>query len=207
MTDVSRFDDPKIAINRVYTRHGDDGETRLVGGQCVAKDDLRLETYGTVDELNAHLGAAVVECTALALDALVPILRRVQNELFNLGSLLATMPEDLQPRQPRVEAAEIERLEGEIDHFNEALPALRSFVLPGGNRANVALHLARTVCRRAERLCCALARRETLDPWAIRYLNRLSDAFFVWSRWASIRGGHDEVLWTPNSSPIETMGS
>jgi cob(I)alamin adenosyltransferase len=166
----------------------------------VRKDGLRLEAYGTVDELNAHVGAAAVSCAELGLDPMVAVLGRVQNQLFNLGSLLATLPGDLRPQQPRVGPGDVERLEALIDEHNEDLPALRSFVLPGGCRANTDLHLCRTVCRRAERLCVTLARREPLDPWAVPYLNRLSDAFFVWSRWVSVRAGRPEVLWSPNDA-------
>lgn len=200
MSEQERFHAPRVRITRVYTRQGDAGETRLVGGQSVPKDDLRLEAYGTVDELNAHVGAAAVSCAALGQDDLVATLRRVQNQLFNLGSLLATLPGDLGPRQPRVGPAEIAALEASMDACNESLPALRSFVLPGGHRANTDLHLCRTVCRRAERLCVALARRQPLDADAVRYLNRLSDAFFVWSRQTLVRAGLEEVVWSPNDA-------
>jgi cob(I)alamin adenosyltransferase len=200
VSENERFRDPRVRINRVYTRTGDAGDTHLVGGQKVRKDDLRLEAYGTVDELNAHVGAAVVSCAELNLDEMAALLQRVQNQLFNLGSLLATLPGDLRPQQPRVGGEDVERLEAEIDAYNAELPALRSFVLPGGCRANTDLHLCRTVCRRAERVCVTLARREPLDPWAIPYLNRLSDAFFVWSRWVAVRAGRREVLWTPNET-------
>lgn len=198
MSDDSTFRDPKVSINRVYTRTGDHGETRLVGGQGVRKDDLRIEAYGTVDELNAQVGAAVVSSEAAGLDELAQVLVRVQHALFNLGSLLATLPEDLHPQQPRVRPSDVDWLEADMDGRNESLPPLRSFVLPGGNRANVDLHLCRTVCRRAERLCVALARTQTTDPLAVTYLNRLSDAFFVWSRWACHATGRPETLWRPN---------
>src|SRR5205085_1552729 len=126
------------------------------------------------------------------------ILLRVQHELFNLGSILATLPEDVHPKQPRVTDVEVEQLEHEIDTMNKGLPALRSFVLPGGTRLNGELHVARTVCRRAERLIVSLAREEQVPAEAIRYLNRLSDALFVWSRWANHILGVPEVLWEPN---------
>ncbi|MFN3198730.1 MAG: cob(I)yrinic acid a,c-diamide adenosyltransferase [Bradymonadia bacterium] len=197
-SEEQRFKDPKVTINKVYTRTGDAGQTRLVGGQQVGKDDLRIETYGTVDELNAHVGAVIISCTAEGLDGLAAVLLKVQHQLFNLGSVLATLPEDLHPKQPRVTPADIEWLEGSIDAYNDGLPTLRSFVLPGGLEANVRLHVARTVCRRAERLSVALARQSEVDPAAVRYLNRLSDAFFVWSRWVMHEKGVDEVLWDPN---------
>ncbi|MCA9526204.1 MAG: cob(I)yrinic acid a,c-diamide adenosyltransferase [Myxococcales bacterium] len=193
-----RFADPELVINRVYTRTGDRGQTRLVGGQKISKHALRIECYGTVDELNAAVGLARLECLELKLDGLAAWLRRVQHALFNLGSLLATLPEDVHPRQPRVQQADVDALEAAMDAANADLPVLRSFVLPGGNRANVALHQARTVCRRAERLCVRLAEEEAVDPVAVPYLNRLSDALFVWSRAAAVQAGHEEVLWAPN---------
>jgi cob(I)alamin adenosyltransferase len=199
------FDDPRIALNRIYTKGGDKGETALAGGQRVPKDSARIEAYGTVDELNAFIGLACVTCgqeTANAgrLGKLGHILLRVQHELFNLGSQLSTLPKDLRPKQARITPAEIEQLEHEIDEMNEELPALRSFVLPGGTRLNAELHTARTVCRRAERLTVALARTEETPPEAVKYLNRLSDALFVWSRWVNHVMGVPEVLWQPNRS-------
>lgn len=201
MSDDERFHDPKLAINRVYTGHGDAGSTRLVGGQRISKDDLRIESYGTVDELNAAVGAARLACIDQGLGDLARDLLRVQHALFNLGNTLATMPEDLAPTMPRVRAADVKWLEARMDAANADLPGLRSFVLPGGNRANVALHLCRTICRRAERLCVALARREAeLDPGVLPYVNRLSDAFFVWSRAAAVADGGQEVTWDPNAA-------
>lgn len=194
-----KFDQPRLAINRVYTRQGDAGETSLAGGQRVPKDSPRIEAYGTVDELNACVGlarhTAAGEPAAVALQS---ILLRVQHELFNLGSILATLPADVHPRQARVTAAEIAQLEAEMDRMNESLPALRSFVLPGGSRLNAELHVCRTVCRRAERRVAALARTEPVPAEAVQYLNRLGDAFFVWSRWASHHAGAAETLWEPN---------
>ncbi len=195
------FDQPRLAINRVYTRQGDQGETALAGGQRVPKDGLRIAAYGTVDELNSFLGAARATVSAEPRAArLTAILLRVQHELFNLGSILATLPEDVHPKQARVTDREIDQLEREMDEMNAGLAPLRSFVLPGGSRLNAELHICRTVCRRAERDCVALARVETIPPEAIRYLNRLSDALFVWSRWASHVTGAPETLWEPNQS-------
>lgn len=198
-----KYDDPRVAINRVYTRGGDKGETSLAGGQRIAKDSLRIEAYGTVDELDALIGVARDTAEGLiakhpALAQLDAILKRVQHELFNVGSILATLPQDVHPRQARVTDAEIAQLEAEIDKMNEGLPALRSFVLPGGCRLNAELHVCRTVCRRAERICVTLARTEPVDGAVIRYLNRLSDALFVWSRWTSHTLGVSETLWEPN---------
>lgn len=201
-----KFEDPNLAINRVYTRKGDAGQTSLVGGQRVPKASIRIETYGTVDELNAIVGACrqtLLEAYAdnPAFDELGATLLRVQHELFNLGSILATLPEDVGERMPRVKQADIDALETMMDAMNKELPGLRSFILPGGSRLNVELHLARTVCRRAERLAVALAAETEVDPVAVAYLNRLSDAFFVWSRWASLKASDAaEVLWDPNLS-------
>lgn len=197
------FDSPRLAINRVYTRRGDGGETSLAGGHRVPKDSPRIDAYGTVDELNALLGAARVAAaeaadTAPRLTPLPAILLRVQHELFNLGSILATLPQDVHPKQARITDADVARLESEIDRMNADLPTLRSFVLPGDSRLNAALHICRTVCRRAERAVVALSRTETVAPEAVRYLNRLSDALFVWSRWASHVTATPETLWDPN---------
>lgn len=203
------YDDPKLAINRVYTKKGDAGKTALVGGQRVDKSNPRIAAYGTVDELNAFVGAARQSLLEAAtahddLASLADTLLRVQHELFNLGSILATLPEDQHPKQPRIAASDVAELERDMDERNEALAPLRSFVLPGGHRVNTDLHVARTVCRRAERACVSLAATEQIDPEAIAYLNRLSDAFFVWSRWASARIGADEILWQPNKAASAT---
>ena len=199
----SKFNQPRLVIGRVYTKGGDSGETSLVGGQRLPKDSLRIQAYGTIDELNAFVGAACQTAREVlvehpGLTKLVDILTRVQHELFNLGSILATKAEDVHPKQPRVTEADIEQLELEIDSMNEALPSLKSFVLPGGSRLNVELHVCRTICRRAERLAVSLGREETVSPEVLRYLNRLSDAFFVWSRWASQVMKLPETLWDPN---------
>jgi cob(I)alamin adenosyltransferase len=192
------FNSPRVAINRVYTKRGDSGETSLVGGQRIGKDVLRIEAYGTIDELNSFIGLARESALENSLEALAVILLRVQHELFNAGSILATLPEDVHAQQARITPADAEQLEREIDAMNQQLPPLRSFVLPGGNRLNAELHVCRTVCRRAERICVGLARQEKIDPAIVTYLNRLSDALFVWSRWASHRLGLPEILWEPN---------
>lgn len=192
------FNEPRLAINRVYTRRGDQGLTSLVGGQRVRKDHPRIECYGTVDELNSFMGLALESVRHTPeLVLLQPILMRVQHELFNAGSILATLPEDVHPKQPRVTDVETTQLEQEIDLMNEDLPALRSFVLPGGSRVNAELHICRTICRRAERLCTSM---EEPDHDTLKYLNRLSDALFVWSRWASHKLGVAETLWEPNQA-------
>lgn len=194
-----KFDQPRIALNRIYTKTGDKGETHLAGGQRVPKDSPRIECYGTVDELNAFVGLACVSASD-KLPALFTTLRRVQHELFNLGSILATRPEDVHPKQARITSAEIQQLEKEIDAANAELTPLRSFVLPGGSRLNTELHACRTICRRAERAAVRLAHEEQIPPEAVQYLNRLSDAFFVWSRWANHALGIPEVLWEPNQA-------
>jgi cob(I)alamin adenosyltransferase len=205
--DETGFDKPRLAINRVYTRRGDSGQTSLAGGQRLPKNDLRIEAYGTVDELNSFIGLA--RESARELPELDRILRRVQHELFNLGSILATLPEDVHPKQARITAAESEQLEREIDRMNDGLPPLRSFVLPGGSRLNAELHICRTVCRRAERICVALASTraatDPVDEAILKYLNRLSDALFVWSRWASHRLGVAETLWEPNQAASQAL--
>jgi len=190
-----------VRLNRIYTKAGDGGETRLVGGQKVAKDSPRIEAYGTVDELSACLGLVR---TALGTPPipegaaeLGAIVARIQNELFNLGSDLATIPADRHPQQPVIEARHVTALEREIDAWNEHLPELRSFVLPGGGWVAAYLHLARTVCRRAERLLVALRRSEPVGDQALPYLNRLSDALFVMSRHAARLYGEPEPLWEP----------
>ena len=196
-----------VRLNRIYTKAGDGGQTRLVGGQKVGKDSLRIESYGTVDELSSCLGLARTALESAAAPAgaaalagvaeLAGALRRIQNELFNLGSDLATLPEDRHPQQPLVEARHVEALEREIDGWNEHLPELRSFILPGGGWVAAYLHLARTVCRRAERLTVRLAASEAVGEQVVPYLNRLSDALFVMSRHASRIYGEPEPLWEP----------
>jgi cob(I)alamin adenosyltransferase len=198
------FDAPRLAINRVYTRRGDHGETGLAGGQRTPKDSLRIRAYGTIDEFNAFLGAARAAANDLVLKhseitPLLSILLRIQHELFNLGSILATLPDDVHPRQARITDDDVSRLESEIDQMNAGLPALRSFLLPGASRLDADLHICRTVCRRAERDVIALSRAETVPSEVLRYLNRLSDALFVWSRWVSHVTGTPETLWNPNA--------
>lgn len=197
------FNEPRLVLNRIYTKGGDKGETSLAGGQRVPKDTLRIECYGTIDELNSFVGLACVSArefipTHPALSQLAEILERVQHELFNLGSVLATLPADLHPKQPRITEAEVKQLERDLDALNAGLPELRSFVLPGGSRLNAELHVCRTVCRRAERLLVSLSHTEDAGGSAIQYLNRLSDAFFVWSRWVNRQLGAEEMLWQPN---------
>jgi cob(I)alamin adenosyltransferase len=189
-----------IRITRVYTRTGDRGETALVGGKRVPKDAARIEAYGTVDELNAALGLArAFNAERLAKGEghrwLDEALRRLQNELFDLGSELATPEDAVYEGMHRIGDAQIKELERLIDHCQKELPPLKSFVLPGGGRIGAALHQARTICRRAEREILRLSRAEPLADGPLRYVNRLSDLLFVLSRWAAKRLGEPEYLW------------
>lgn len=188
-----------VVLNRIYTRTGDDGSTRLASGAEVSKSDPRVEAYGTVDELNAVIGLARQHTGQD--DALDDMLGRIQNELFDLGADLAT-PLDPPPAWEalRVVESQVERLEAEIDAMNARLSPLNSFVLPGGSALSAWLHLARTVCRRAEREAVRLAETgAALNPHALHYLNRLSDHLFVASRRANADGAAD-VLWKPGAT-------
>ena len=184
-----------VRLTRIYTKGGDTGETSLGGGARVPKHDLRVEAYGTVDEANAVLGLARLHTDGEA-DAM---LARIQNDLFDLGADLCT-PADAARKGValRVQAAQVARLEQEIDRMNEELAPLASFVLPGGSPASAHLHLGRTVVRRAERLICALAAEEEVGAQTIAYANRLSDHLFVLARWLNRRGEAD-VLWIPGA--------
>jgi cob(I)alamin adenosyltransferase len=186
-----------MRIDKVYTKGGDAGQTSLIGGERVAKSDARIECYGTIDELNAAIGLAIeaLRASQAAGPHLVPILRRVQNELFNLGCELATPEPDKRAQMPHIEPRHVDGLEHDIDAVNDELPALKSFVLPGGGWPSAYLHLARTICRRAERIVVALAAHAEVGPLAVQYLNRLSDALFVWGRWAAHKDGQPEPLW------------
>jgi cob(I)alamin adenosyltransferase len=190
-----------VTLNKIYTRTGDGGKTRLATGEPLPKDDPRVSAYGTVDETNACLGLARLHAKADPhLDA---ILERIQNDLFDLGADLAT-PERDKPLgfEPlRITAPQVERLEHEIDDLNADLSPLESFVLPAGTALSAHLHLARTVCRRAEREAVTLAGipGEKVSPEAIKYLNRLSDLLFVAARRANDRGKGD-VLWKPGAT-------
>ena len=182
-----------VRLTKIYTRGGDAGETSLGGGARVKKHDARVEAYGTVDEANAAIGLARLETEGEA-DAM---LERIQNDLFDLGADLCR-PGSLD-KGLRIVQSQIDRLEGEIDALNERLKPLESFVLPGGSRAAAALHLARTVVRRAERLITALAEQEPVNPLAVIYTNRLSDHLFVLARHLNDDGATD-TLWVPGAN-------
>ena len=189
-----------VVLNRIYTRTGDGGTTALAAGGRRPKHDLRIEAYGTVDETNACIWLARVHTAGHEVDAM---LGRIQNDLFDLGADLATVETDKPlPYEPlRVTQGQVDRLEQEIDRMNGSMSPLRSFVLPGGTAAAAALHLARTVCRRAERHVVELMQKpdEKVSPEAVRYLNRLSDFLFVASRYVNDHGALD-VLWVPGQN-------
>lgn len=197
-----------VRITKVYTRTGDAGTTRLVGGQSVPKTDPRIEAYGTVDELNATLGLVRValadtrrevgdDTETRTLARLDHFVEEIQQRLFDLGSELACLPEDLEAGMPQIAQGDVDALEAEIDVLNGRLATLKSFVLPGGGRAGAAFHLARTVCRRAERRLLALAAGAEVRPEVRRYLNRLSDYLFVAGRAAAQAAEVPETLWSP----------
>ena len=187
-----------VQLTRIYTKSGDKGKTALGNGSRVAKNDIRVTAYGTVDETNAVIGVARLHSSDNAdVDAM---LARIQNDLFDLGADLCTPGDgsNENPDQPalRITAKQTERLEAEIDQINENLDPLKSFVLPGGSALSAQLHVARTVSRRAERLIVELAGIESINPEAVRYINRLSDHMFVLARHAN-NGGKDDILWQP----------
>ncbi|MBA1155715.1 cob(I)yrinic acid a,c-diamide adenosyltransferase [Microvirga mediterraneensis] len=189
-----------VVLNRIYTRTGDKGTTALAAGGRRPKFDLRIEAYGTVDETNACIGLVRLHTAGHEIDAM---LGRIQNDLFDLGADLATIETDKPlPYEPlRITQGQVDRLEQEIDRLNAELSVLRSFILPGGTPAAAALHLARTVCRRAERLVVELMEKpdETVSPETVKYLNRLSDFLFVASRYVNDKGALD-VLWVPGQN-------
>jgi cob(I)alamin adenosyltransferase len=193
-----------ISITRVYTRTGDRGETALVGGRRVPKDSPRIAAYGTIDELNAAVGLArVFNAERMAGRGagrerhrwLDEVLKKIQNQLFDLGSELATPPDAVYEGMFRMSEGEVTELEKLMDHCQKDLAPLKSFTLPGGGRIQGFLHQARTVCRRAEREVLALSRVEEIGEWPLRYVNRLSDLFFVLGRWVGKHMGEPEYLW------------
>lgn len=184
-----------VKLNKIYTKTGDDGTTGLVNGPRRSKADLRVEAYGTVDEANAAIGIARLE-TSGELDAM---LDRIQNDLFDLGSDLASPQDDSKHPSLRIVENQTKRLEAEIDKLNGTLSPLTSFVLPAGSKASSYLHLARTIARRAERAIVALSNHEKVGKDAVMYINRLSDFLFVAARYAN-NGGKDDVLWVPGKN-------
>lgn len=191
-----------VVLNKIYTRTGDDGTTALGSGQRIRKDSARVAAYGTIDETNAAIGMARVHI-AESHPELDAMLAKIQNDLFDLGAELSVPATGEEQKTPRLEitAAQVKRLENEIDRLNAELQPLRSFVLPGGSPGAAALHMARTICRRAERLMVSLAAEpnETVSPVALQYVNRLSDLLFVASRYVNDRGRGD-ILWVPGQN-------
>ncbi|WP_187429100.1 Corrinoid adenosyltransferase [Roseobacter fucihabitans] len=188
-----------VVLNKIYTKTGDAGETALGNGSRVAKHALRVTAYGTSDELNSFVGVARLQARGDMDDAL----SRIQNDLFDLGADLCRpdIEQDGEAEYPplRMISAQVDRLEAEIDAMNANLDALRSFILPGGSALSAHMHVCRTVSRRAERLCVELASMEVINTAAVKYLNRLSDWFFVAARHAN-NGGKDDVLWVPGAN-------
>ena len=181
-------------LSKIYTRTGDDGTTGLGDGTRVAKDDARVEAYGTLDELNSVLGVLLAEPLP---KEVVETLQPIQHELFDLGS------EFCLPGYTAITTEHVARLETTLDRFNESLPPLKEFILPGGSRAAALCHLARTVCRRAERRAWALHRQHPQNPESIKYLNRLSDLLFVLARMIARQNGGTEVLWKHARRKVE----
>ncbi|HLG08800.1 MAG TPA: cob(I)yrinic acid a,c-diamide adenosyltransferase [Gaiellaceae bacterium] len=192
---MPRERDEPVRLTKIYTRGGDEGETSLGDGSRVSKLDARIAAFGTVDELNAAVGVVQAgDCP----EPIREVLARVQNELFDLGADLS-VPMEREGRL-RVTQEQVDALERDCDHFNAELPELKSFVLPGGSESAARLHVARTVCRRAEREALAASGAHAISPLALVYLNRLSDLLFILARAANAAGGHEEPLWRPGSS-------
>ena len=192
----------KITINKVYTKNGDKGNTFLVGGHIVPKNSIRVECYGSVDELNANLA----NCITLIYNnlknrkkfiELAKLLEIYQHELFNLGNMIATLPEDYNKEMPQINSDIIIQMENKIDFYNKDLPSLNSFVLPGGHELSVRFHICRTICRRSERLVVSLSQSEEIDMKIVSFLNRFSDFLFVASRWINSQLNINEVTWNP----------
>jgi cob(I)alamin adenosyltransferase len=181
-----------VKLNKIYTRTGDAGDTGLTDGSRRPKYDVRVEAYGTVDETNSAIGLARLHTRGEHDE----MLKRIQHDLFDLGADLSMPYGEGEDKSLRIIATQVERLEREMDALNETIAPLNSFVLPGGSAASAALHLARTICRRAERIACHLAAEEKTNPEAVKYLNRLSDFLFVLAR-ATNANGQTDVLWQP----------
>ena len=182
--------------NKIYTKTGDKGKTSLIGGTKVLKSDLRIEAYGTVDELNSFIGLCLDHLSSFSIHN---VLAEIQDRLFTIGSALACDPgKETKLKIPDLHEADVELLEKEIDKMSETLPVMKSFILPGGHVAVSTLHIARCVCRRAERCCVKMQKREMeIDPLIIKYLNRLSDYLFVLARFATLKLGAEEIPWRP----------
>ena len=194
-----------MRISKVYTRTGDAGKTRLAGGQEVWKDSVRVEAYGTVDELNSTLGLIRASneqsgTNAEGLKFIENTLKWTQNKLFDLGGILATAPGESFPNMPTVSPEDVDHLEHLIDECQKDLAPLKEFILPGGGQISALFHVARTICRRAERLCVTLSKEESVPLELVKFLNRLSDALFVFARWVAKKQGEAEFLWERESA-------
>lgn len=180
---------------KIYTKTGDDGTTGLFGGARLPKDHIRIEAYGTVDELNSVIGLLMASIQDVNTNT---FLQHIQSRLFTIGSNLASDP-DKEMITPDLHDTDITAIENHIDTLQQDLPPLKHFILPGGNMAVSTAHLARTVCRRAERRCVSLALTSTVEPMILLYLNRLSDYFFVLARWIGHQQGIEEIKWLPRT--------
>ena len=200
-----KFNDPNITISKVFTKRGDDGTTDLIGEKQVSKDDHRVCAYGELDELNVYIGGCINSLNNLKIDGdiekllfLKDILLTTQNKIFNLGNMIATVDENILVGMPQVTEKDLNNLEEYINSYNKDLPNLSSFVLPGGSNANIWFNLSRTVSRKCERLIIKLHKVHPQPPIVLKYINRLSDAFFVWGRWVNHSMRIEENLWDPN---------
>ena len=198
-----KYNNPNITISKVYTKKGDKGKTELIGKKNVYKDDIRVKAYGELDELNVIVGGCCqklseIKSKNIKLKTLNQEMIVVQNEIFNLGNMLATVDEVMMENMPQINQENLNNLEKKINFYNKKLPNLSSFVLPGGSEINIWFNLARTVSRRCERTIVELHKKEPVSDIVLKYINRLSDAFFVWGRWINFNLKIDEELWNPN---------
>ena len=198
-----KYNNPNITISKVYTKKGDKGKTELIGKKNVYKDDIRVKAYGELDELNVIVGGCCqklseIKSKNIKLKTLNQEMIVVQNEIFNLGNMLATVDEVMMENMPQINQDNLNNLEKKINFYNKKLPNLSSFVLPGGSEINIWFNLARTVSRRCERTIVELHKKEPVSDIVLKYINRLSDAFFVWGRWINFNLKIDEELWNPN---------
>ena len=198
-----KYNNPNITISKVYTKKGDKGKTELIGKKNVYKDDIRVKAYGELDELNVIVGGCCqklseIKSKNIKLKTLNQEMIVVQNEIFNLGNMLATVNEVVMENMPQINQDNLNNLEKKINFYNKKLPNLSSFVLPGGSEINIWFNLARTVSRRCERTIVELHKKEPVSDIVLKYINRLSDAFFVWGRWINFNLKIDEELWNPN---------
>ena len=192
-----KFKEPQISINKVYTKNGDSGNTYLVGGVKVKKNSLRICAFGEIDELNVAIGSCLSDTNIISLNINKSIIK-IQNDLFNLGNMLATPSEYLNNKSPMITEESIIYLENKIDLYNKSLKPLTSFVLPGGCNLSIKFHTARVLCRRSERFIVSILEQENINLIIVKYLNRLSDLLFVLSRYANFILNEVELLWDPN---------